>query len=151
MDRQKHWSSNQHEKDQHHIKKVSEKSMWEWEFILMYKIHCHFRTTKKTIKTMDASCYTERHSVWYVVNYCKHILTDICYRVERKRSALSSNGNSVMYICNTSCGAKKEQDKGGNFFQNTLNWEIKHCENLFNKIQAPLPCIRWRTMQTRER
>lgn len=39
---------------------------------------------KKTIKTMYASCYTERHSVWYVVYYCKHILTDICYRVERK-------------------------------------------------------------------
>lgn len=122
-DHQKHWSSNPRENDQRHIKKVSEKSMWEWEFILMYKIHCHFRTTKKTIKTMDASCYTERHSVWYVVNYCKHILTDICYRVERKRSALSSNGNSVMYICNTSCGAKK--GLGRNPFKYFLKWEIK--------------------------
>lgn len=86
-------------------------SMWEWEFILMYKIHCHFSTRlenhkKKTIKTMYAFCYTERHSVWYVVYYCKHILTDICYRVERKRSTLSSNGNPFMYIFNTSCGAK---------------------------------------------
>lgn len=51
---------------------------------------------RKTIETMYASCYTERHSVWYVVYYCKHILTDICYRVERKRSTLSSNGNSFM-------------------------------------------------------
>lgn len=63
--------------------------MWAWEFILMYKIHCHFSTRlekpqKKTIKTIYACCYTERHSVWYVVYYCKHILTDICYRVERK-------------------------------------------------------------------
>lgn len=68
-------------------------SMSERQFPLMYKIHCHFSThlekpqkqqQKRTIKTMYAFCYTERHSVWYVVYYCKHILTDICYRVERK-------------------------------------------------------------------
>lgn len=65
-------------------------SMWE------LRIHPHVQNTlslqhtsgkntkRKTIKTMYASCYTERHSVWYVVYYCKHILTDICYRVERK-------------------------------------------------------------------
>lgn len=75
--------------------------MWEWEFILMYKIHCHLRTRlektqKKTIRTMYASCYTERHSVWYVVDYCKHILTDICYRVERK-------GQLCPQMANLSC------------------------------------------------
>lgn len=64
--------------------------MWEGEFVLMYKIHCHFSTTSgKTTKKDNQNhvcilLYTERHSVWYVVYYCKHILTDICYRVERK-------------------------------------------------------------------
>lgn len=47
-------------------------SMSERQFPLMYKIHCHFSThlekpqkpqQKRTIKTMYAFCYTERHSV----------------------------------------------------------------------------------------
>lgn len=93
-------------------------SMSERQFPLMYKIYCHFSThlekpqkqqRKRTIKTMYAFCYTERHSVWYVVYYCKHILTDICYRVERKekRSTLSSNGNPLVYILTLQCGAKR--------------------------------------------
>lgn len=58
---------------------------------------------KKTIQTVYASCYTERHSVWYVIGYCQHILNHNCYKGE-KRSTLSSNGNFV--ACDVSCVGK---------------------------------------------
>lgn len=88
----------------------------EGEFNIMYKIHCDLRTLleekktkeiqKKTIHTIYASCYTERHSVWYVIDYCRRIFTHNCYKVERKGSTLSSNGNSFVYTRDVSCVGK---------------------------------------------
>lgn len=91
----------------------------EGEFNVMYKIHCHLSTRleekkkkkmkkrqKKTIQTIYASCYTERHSVWYVGDYCRRILTHNCYKVERKGSTLSSDGNSCMYNGGVWCVGK---------------------------------------------
>lgn len=61
---------------------------------------------KKTIQTIYASCYTERHSVWYVGDYCRRILTHNCYKVERKGLTLSSNGNSCTYNGDVWCVRK---------------------------------------------
>ena len=73
-------------------KKTSEATL-ERKFTVMYKItSVHIwrrrrrkkKIQKKTIQTAYASCYTERHSVWFVRDYCRRSLTHNCYKVERK-------------------------------------------------------------------
>lgn len=86
--------------------------MWEWEFILMYKIHCHFSTRlekpqKKTIKNhVCISLHREALSVIRCVLLQAYSYWYLLQRRE-KRSTLSSNGNPFMYIFNTPCGAKR--------------------------------------------
>lgn len=109
----------------------------EGEFNIMYKIHCDLRThleekkktkeiQKKTIQTIYASCYTERHSVWYVIDYCRRIFTHNCYKVERKGSALSSNGNSFLHSWRFMCWKRLVL-----MFWGEKNTKIIHC------------CLKW--------
>lgn len=70
-----------------------------------------WKTQKNTSKTVYTSCYTERHSVWYIVYYCKHFLADNCYRVKRKHqeNTLLLTWQPVsckFFIVTLNCGAK---------------------------------------------
>lgn len=134
----------------------------EGEFNVMYKIHRHLSTRleekkkkmkkrqKKTIQTICASCYTERHSVWYVGDYCRRILTHNCYKVERKGSTLSSNGNSCMFdVLEKACanvleGGVKPPKKLSLLSKMGNNWS-----SFSIKTQTRPPCIRRRTADTR--
>lgn len=119
---------------------------------IVTSVHIWKNHKKKTIKTMYAFCYTERHSVWYVVYYCEHIFTDICYRFERKgqlrlqMAILSCTFLTLHMVQEVLCHWSEETTVPGSS-KVGIN---KSIPRLFNEIQAPLPCIRWRTMQTQE-
>lgn len=60
---------------------------WIWSMRVRFHphvqnaVHCHFSTRLvNQQKRHTFLFYTERHSVWYIVYYCKHILTGICYK-----------------------------------------------------------------------
>lgn len=129
------------------------------------RIHPHVQNTlslrytsgkkpqRKTIKTMYAFCYTERHSVWYVVYYCEHILTDICYRLERKDQLclqmailsctfLTLHMMQEVYATVMRKRLFRDHRRSGGLTK-AYRW-------LLNEIQAPLPRIRRRLIQTQE-
>lgn len=107
---------------------------------------------KKTIQTIYASCYTERHSVWFVRDYCRRSVTHNCYKVERKgqlcpQLATISCTLVTFRVLEKACAnvlGKKNKTLS------TLSKMGNNWSSFSNKTQTRPPCIRQRTLWTRE-
>lgn len=150
-----------------HIKKALEKcrDKWEWEFILMYKIHFHFsihlgnhKEKKKRIKNHVCILF---HREALSAVHCVLLQADSDWYLlqggyKRSTCILTWQSFRVLSIfrITSKCGVKglchwSERNYGSM----SLNGEWRsHKEALFNHVvQAVLPCIRWGTKQTQER
>lgn len=101
-------------------------SMWKWEFILMYKIHCHFGTRLENHKKDNQNhvCILLHREALSVIRCVLLQAYSYWYLLQNweKRSTLSSNGNPFMYISNTLYIYATDLKKP--LFQDGLKWGI---------------------------
>lgn len=133
---------------------------WIWSMRVRFHphvqnaVHCHFSTRLvNQQKRHTFLFYTERHSVWYIVYYCKHILTGICYKeCKGKRFILVPKWQSCRVHLQrlAVCVCKVHATGVGKLC--SQKWGMTKAKwGRSMKSHAPLPCIKWMTTQTPER